>query len=168
MKIRSSVLVGLLIVTMISFAFGADIDGNWKGAAQGQMPIEQTFAFKAVDGKITGTVSDQMLGEAKITEGTLKGDDISFAVSANSQQMGQMSLSYKGKVTGADAIKLTMSLAGGAPGGGGGQGGPPGGRDQGGGPGGGGGQGGPPGGDQGSGSGGGGGMSIEMNLSRVK
>jgi hypothetical protein len=159
MKIRLLVLVGFLMLLAVSIALGADINGNWKGTAQGQMPIEQTFSFKVVDGKITGTISDQMLGEAKIAEGTLKGDDISFTVSANSQQIGQMTLSYKGKVTSADAIKLTMSVGGG----GGGQGGPPGGGDQGSGPGGGG-QGGPPGGgDQG-----GGGMSMEMTLSRVK
>jgi hypothetical protein len=76
--------------------------------------------FKVDGGRITGTMSDQFIGEAKISEGFLKGDDIAFTVAAKSEMMGEMTLKFSGKVTGADDMKLTMSFAGGGPGGGGG------------------------------------------------
>jgi hypothetical protein len=104
-------------------AFGADINGKWKGTLEaGGMTVEQNFVFKVDGGKISGTMSDQFIGEVKITEGALKGDDIAFTVSGKSEQMGEMTLKFSGKVTGADEMKLSMTFAGG-----------PGGPDQGGG-----------------------------------
>jgi hypothetical protein len=123
-----------LIVILAGAASAADINGKWKANFDGGgMAIEQTYNFKVDGGKITGTMSDPMLGEAKIASGSLKGDDIEFTVSA-SGQMGDMTLTFKGKVTGPDEIKLSMSFGGGA----GGPGGPggPGGEGPGGGPGG--------------------------------
>jgi hypothetical protein len=119
MQLRLAVFRALLALMLVGVAFGADINGKWKGTVDaGGMTIEQTFAFK-VDGEtITGTMSDQFIGEAKITAGALKGNDISFTVSGNSDQMGPMTLNFKGKVTGADEMKLTMAFSGG-PGGGG-------------------------------------------------
>jgi hypothetical protein len=122
MQLRLAVLRVLLTLMLAGVAFSADINGKWKGTVDaGGMTIEQTFAFKVDGATITGTMSDQFMGEAKITAGTLKGDDISFTVSGNSDQMGPMTLNFKGKVTGADEMKLTMSFSGGPGGGPGGQ-----------------------------------------------
>jgi hypothetical protein len=108
-----------LVLMLAGIAFSADINGKWKGNIDaGGMAIEQTFTFKVDGATITGTMSDQFIGEAKITAGALKGDDISFTVSGNSEQMGPVTLNFKGKVTGADEMKLAMSFSGG-PGGGG-------------------------------------------------
>jgi len=140
------------LLAMAASASAADINGKWKATMQGgDMQIEQNFTFQVDGEKVTGTMSDQMMGEAKITSGTLKGDDLTFTVSA-SGDMGDMTLSFKGKVTGPDEIKLTLSF-----GGRGGPGGPGGGPD--GGPGG-------PGGPGGGGPGGPGGM--ELVAKRVK
>jgi len=119
MRARIAIFGLALTLALAGAAFGADINGKWKGTVDANgMTIEQTFTFK-VDGEaITGTMSDQFIGEAKITAGTLKGDDISFTVSGNSEQMGPIALSFKGKVTGADEMKLSMTFSGG-PGGGG-------------------------------------------------
>ena len=120
MRMRLLILSSILASALVSSAFAADINGKWKGTFQGgpSGPIEQNFAFKVDGEKITGTMTDEFIGEAKITQGTLKGDDISFTVSG-SGQMGEMTLSFKGKVTSADEMQLTFSLAGmGGPGGG--------------------------------------------------
>jgi hypothetical protein len=128
MKMRVLMFGSIFMLMMICVCFSADINGKWKGTMEAgpQGAIEQIFTFKVDGGKITGTMSDPMMGEAKITEGTLKGDDISFTVTG-SGQMGEMKLSFKGKLSGADEMKLSLSFAGGGPGGGGPDGGGPGG-----------------------------------------
>lgn len=122
MKSRLTFFISTLTLLLAGSAFGADINGKWKGAVDaGGMAIEQTFTFKVDGATITGTMSDQFIGEAKITAGALKGDDISFTVSGNSEQMGPVTLNFKGKLTGADEMKLTMSFSGGPGGGPGGE-----------------------------------------------
>ena len=66
------------------------------------------FAFKVDGEKITGTMSSEMMGEQQISEGVIKGDDVSFAV-AMEGPMGAMRITYKGKVAG-DEMKLTMQF----------------------------------------------------------
>ena len=116
---------GLLTLALAGSAFAADINGKWKGTFEGGMGgggIEQNFTFKVDSGKITGTMTDQMINEGKISEGTLSGDDVAFTV-AGSGQMGEMKLLFKGKVTGPDEIKLSFSVSGMDGAGGGGAGG---------------------------------------------
>ena len=47
-----------------------------------------------------------MYGEEQITEGTVKGDDISFIVMAGG---GQFKIVYKGKIVG-DDLKFTVTV----------------------------------------------------------
>jgi hypothetical protein len=118
MQLRLAVFRLMLPLLLVGAAFSADINGKWKGTVDaGGMAIEQTFTFKVDGTAITGTMSDPFIGEAKITAGALKGDEISFTVSGNSEQMGPMTLNFKGKVTGADEMKLAISFSGGGPGG---------------------------------------------------
>lgn len=119
MRMRSLILSLMLMLALVSSALAADINSKWKGIFEGgpSGAIEQNFTFKVDGEKITGTMTDEFIGEAKITQGTLKGDDISFTVSG-SGQMGEMTLSFKGKVTSADEMHLTFSIGGmGGPGG---------------------------------------------------
>lgn len=102
MRMRLLVCAAILTLTIIGVASAADINGKWKGTLQaGDMMVEQNFTFKVDGGKITGTMSDQFIGEVKITEGALKGDDISFTVAAKAEQMGDVTLTFSGKVAGA-------------------------------------------------------------------
>jgi hypothetical protein len=113
MKMRLLVVALALVGT----AFGADINGKWKGTlSAGDMAVEQNFTFKVDGGKITGTMSDQFIGEVKITEGAVKGDDIAFTASGKTE-MGDMTFKFSGKVTGPDEMKLSMAVAGGGGGG---------------------------------------------------
>ena len=118
MKTRLLLFAAIMALTLAGTAFGADINGKWKGTLDaGGMTVEQNFTFKVDAGKITGTMSDQFIGEVKITEGALKGDDIAFTASGKSEQMGDITLKFSGKVTGADEMKLAITFAGGGPGG---------------------------------------------------
>jgi hypothetical protein len=120
-------MAGILALALAGSALAADINGKWKGTIQGGMGgdgIEQNYTFKVDGGKITGTMTDQMITDGKITEGTLSGDDVSFTVSG-SGQMGDLKLMLKGKVTGPDEIKLSLSIGGMGDGGPGGPGGGP-------------------------------------------
>jgi hypothetical protein len=67
--------------------------------------LEINFTFQVAGEKLTGTVSNTY-GQEQISEGTVKGDDISFVVNAGG---GQFKITYKGKVTGED-IKFTVGI----------------------------------------------------------
>ncbi len=109
MRIRLLALSSILILALASAALAADINGKWKATMESQMgSMEMNFAFKVDGEKITGTMSSEMMGEQQISEGVIKGDDVSFAV-AMEGPMGAMKITYKGKVAG-DEMKLTMQF----------------------------------------------------------
>jgi len=102
--IRCSVLAFLLALT----AFAADITGKWTASFETQIGTQNyTYEFKVDGGKITGTVKSN-LAQGKITEGTLKGDDITFVEMLDFQGQ-ELRIDYKGKVSG-DEMKLTRQV----------------------------------------------------------
>jgi hypothetical protein len=103
----SLVLSTVLFLAVASSALAADVSGNWKGdlkMADGNA-LETTFVFKLDGDKLTGTATN-MYGEEQITEGTVKGDDISFIVLAGG---GQFKVIYKGKIVG-DNLKFAVTV----------------------------------------------------------
>lgn len=95
---------------MILLAFGlfaADLNGKWKGDMKTPNGdnLETTFVFKVDGEKLTGSQTN-MYGEEQITEGTVKGDDVSFIVMAGG---GQFKLVYKGKVVNGE-IQMKVSI----------------------------------------------------------
>ena len=115
MRHRLSIFATAALVAAVSVAaYAADVTGKWTAQIPGRdgQTREQTFTFK-VDGEtLTGTVSGMPGGaDAEIKEGTVKGDDIAFAIVRNFQ--GQdVKLLYKGTVSGAE-IKFTQTRDGG-------------------------------------------------------
>jgi len=92
-------------------ALAADINGKWKGTAEGPNgAIERTFTFKVDGAKLTGETESQMMGKSPIENGKVEGDDITFSIKGNFQG-NEMTLAYKGKVSG-DQIKLTADFGG--------------------------------------------------------
>ncbi len=85
-------------------AMAADISGTWTASFDTQIGVQNyTYVFKVEDGKLTGTAKSQ-LGETKITEGSVKGDEVSFVENLDFQ--GQpLRIVYKGKISG-DEIKF--------------------------------------------------------------
>lgn len=98
MKRRLFVLGSFLILMLSPAAGAADLSGKWKGDLNGPdgNALEINFDFKVDGEKLTGTVANTY-GEEQITEGVVKGDDISFVILAGG---GEFKITYKGKVDG--------------------------------------------------------------------
>ena len=99
-------LIFLLAVFSLA-AFAADVTGNWKASLDtpnGAMAF--TYVLKSDGNAVTGVIQSEM-GDMKIDEGKLDGDNISFSVTV--ENMGKMT--YKGTVKG-DEMTLTMSFPG--------------------------------------------------------
>ena len=110
MRSRAFALSAVLIALLATAALAADVSGKWK--AEFKTPDGQTFEtnfdFQVSGGSLNGTVSSQM-GESKISEGTVNGDEISFVV-VRKREDNEFKMNYKGKVSG-DEMKLTISIA---------------------------------------------------------
>lgn len=115
MKLRNRGLVTGLMFVFCVVALAAGIDGKWTGQVEGpQGTMDITFVFKAEGEKLTGTYSNTF-GEAKIDEGTIKGDAVSFKV-VRELNGNKFTLAFNGKLSG-DELKLTRTFVGEAPGG---------------------------------------------------
>ena len=112
MKHRMLFLSACLVLAAISVAWAADLNGKWIAQVPGQngQTRETTFNFKVEGSKLTGTVSGRQ-GDNPISDGTVKGDEVSFTVVANFNGT-EVKLLYKGKVAG-DDLKLTRTREGG-------------------------------------------------------
>ena len=108
MKFRIVFFAASLVFALMALAYAAGVDGKWVAQVPGRegQTREQTFNFKAEGDKLTGTVSGRQ-GDNPISDGKIKGDEISFSVTA-----GQFKLLYKGKISG-DEIKFTRTREGG-------------------------------------------------------
>ena len=112
MKFRVAVLTAILVLAGLTLARAANVDGKWVAqvAGQGGQTREVTFNFKAEGSKLTGTVSGRQ-GDVPISDGTVKGDDISFTQTFEAQG-NTIKVIYTGKVSG-DEIKMTRKREGG-------------------------------------------------------
>lgn len=88
------VMCGLFTTTAL------DLNGKWKGNMKTPNgdSLEIDFNFHVDGEKLTGTVTNTY-GEEQITEGTVKGDKISFVILAGG---GQFKITYNGTVAGDD------------------------------------------------------------------
>ncbi|BCS32567.1 hypothetical protein TBR22_A17810 [Luteitalea sp. TBR-22] len=91
----------------------ADVTGKWTAQVAGRdgQTREQIFTFKVEGEKLTGTVSGMPGGsDAEIRNGSVKGDDVAFSV-VRSWQGNEVTMLYKGKVTG-NEISFTQTREG--------------------------------------------------------
>ena len=109
--IKRQFLPALLAILLLAAgpAFTAEVTGTWTAAIDTQIGVQNyTYTFKVEDGKLTGTAKSQF-GETQITEGSVKGDDITFVENLDFQ--GQpLRIVYKGKLAG-DEIKFNRQVA---------------------------------------------------------
>jgi hypothetical protein len=97
MKTARLVIVAIAAITLV---FGADVDGTWKATFQtpdGQTR-ENTITLKADGDKLTGTIASR-IGESKLQNGTIKGDEVAFTAVRNFGG-NDITFNYKGKITG--------------------------------------------------------------------
>lgn len=98
-------------LALATSAFAADATGKWTAQVRGRdgQTRETTFNLTAAGETLTGTVSGRN-GDNPISDGTVKGDDLSFAVKVNFGG-NDLKLLYKGKLAG-DEIKFTRTREG--------------------------------------------------------
>jgi hypothetical protein len=108
MKLRNVVGLGIVIAGMAVSAFAQDISGQWTATFSTQIGEQHyTYTFKADGEKLTGTAKNDN-GTTEITNGTIKGDDVSFVENLN--MMGNtIAITYTGKISG-DEIKFTRKV----------------------------------------------------------
>ena len=95
-----------VLLTLAARLFAADLNGKWTGnlkAPNGN--LDTALVFKVDGEKLTGTVTN-MYGEEQITDGIVKGDEVSFVIIAGG---GQFKLIYKGKVE-TDQIRFKVTV----------------------------------------------------------
>ncbi len=99
---RVLLLVSVALVCLIP-AFAADISGKWIAAIQtGIGEMNYTFEFKVEGEKLTGKAVMSMGGnssESALTEGSVKGDEISFVETLKVQGQ-ELRVEYTGKISG--------------------------------------------------------------------
>jgi hypothetical protein len=103
MKLTRVLLVVSVAFLCLTPAFAADITGKWTTAIQtGIGVMNYTFEFKVDGEKLTGKALMSMDGgssESALTEGSVKGDEISFVETLKVQGQELRSV-YTGKVSG--------------------------------------------------------------------
>ena len=115
MKLRLSVPMAVLAAALVSTlplqAADAAVAGKWTAQVPGRdgQTRDVTFNFKTAGDKLTGTMSGRQ-GDVEITDGKVKGDEVSFNVKM-SFQGNEMKMVYKGKLSG-DELKLTRTREG--------------------------------------------------------
>jgi len=120
MKFRILALAVIVFGLALATAVAADVAGKWISERPGRgggEPMITTYNFKVEGTTLTGTVSSPMGGENPISDGKIEGDNISFSQKI-AMQGNEMTLKYKGTVSG-DEMKLNLEIEGmGGPGGG--------------------------------------------------
>lgn len=109
---RRNLVFSILLVAVFSVAlFAADFNGTWTAAIESQVGVQNyTFTFKVEGEKLTGKAKSEFaMAETEITEGVVKGDDISFVENLVYDGM-PLKIVYKGKIAG-EEIKFTRNVA---------------------------------------------------------
>jgi hypothetical protein len=111
MTTRKLIFAIVLITAFCVAALAADFSGTWKAAIESQVGVQNyTFTFKVEGEKLTGKAKSEFaMAETEITEGIVKGDDISFVENLMYDGM-PLKIVYKGKISG-DEIKFSRNVA---------------------------------------------------------
>jgi hypothetical protein len=97
---KAAIMAMLTGLAITLFSFITDISGHWTGKVNDQ--FEVAFDFKQDGETLTGSTKGPDGNEIKLSDGTIKGDDIAF----NMPMMGDVA-KVTGKVKG-DVITLTF------------------------------------------------------------
>jgi hypothetical protein len=97
-----------LVLLAVCPLLAQSVAGTWTASFDTQIGVQNyTYTFQVGNGKLTGTAKSQF-GETKISEGVVKGDEISFVENLDFQGQA-LKITYKGKVSG-DEIKFTRQV----------------------------------------------------------
>jgi hypothetical protein len=106
---RSLLFAPVVWMVFGAAAFAADIAGKWTASFDTQIGQQNyTYTFKVDGAALTGTAESSQFGKVEITEGAVKGDEISF-VENMSFEGNAVRVEYKGRISG-DEIKFTRKV----------------------------------------------------------
>ena len=108
---RYVVFVAVVVATIWSVGLrAADPSGRWSATFMTQVGEQvYTYEFIVKGTTLTGTAKGSHTGEAKISDGKVDGDTITFV--ENTTYMGMpLAFNYTGKMTSADQIELSRTL----------------------------------------------------------
>jgi len=101
-------LMGAALTVLLLVPALADVTGKWTAAIDTQIGVQNyTYDFKVDGEKLTGRATSQF-GDTAITEGSVKGDAISFVENLDFQGQA-LRITYTGKISG-DEIKFTRKV----------------------------------------------------------
>jgi opacity protein-like surface antigen len=101
-------LLGAALAVLLMVPLWADVTGKWTAAIDTQIGTQNyTYDFKVDGDRLTGRAKSQF-GDTAITEGTVKGDEISFVENLDFQGQA-LRIAYSGKVAG-EEIKFTRKV----------------------------------------------------------
>ena len=110
MRIAKAAALLICALGLAVAGYAADITGTWTATFNTQVGEQRyTYTFKVDGEKLTGHAKSN-LGEGDISDGVVKGDDVSFVEHLNYQGQA-LAITYKGKING-DEIKFTRDVAG--------------------------------------------------------
>ena len=106
----SMLLIAAFCVAAVAAA-PADFNGTWTAAIDTQVGVQNyTFTFKVTGEKLTGKAKSAFaMTDTEITEGVVKGEDITFVENLIYEGM-PLKIVYKGKISG-DEIKFSRNMA---------------------------------------------------------
>jgi hypothetical protein len=114
------VMLSVLLLGISGAALAADLDGKWTAEVEGRRgTVTQTLILKTSGSELTGSFDGGRGNAMDISDGKIDGNNVSFKVvrEFNGNQVTQQ---YKGTVSDAGELDLSVSMGGGARGGGGG------------------------------------------------
>jgi hypothetical protein len=114
MTIPKTVFAASLILVLVAAGLAQqkpNFNGTWTAAIETQLGVQNyTYTFKVEGEKMTGKAKSAFANaETDITEGVVKGDEISFVENLTYEGM-PLRITYKGKISG-DEIKFTRNVA---------------------------------------------------------
>jgi len=120
---KKLILPAVLLLGISGAALAADLDGKWTAEVEGRRgTVTQTLVLKTSGNELTGSFDGGRGRAMDISDGTIDGNKVSFKVirEFNGNQFTQQ---YKGTLSDAGELNLSVSRGGGARRGGGGGGG---------------------------------------------
>jgi major membrane immunogen (membrane-anchored lipoprotein) len=109
MTIRRFAVCALFVLAAVgAAAFAAGVAGKWTASIDTQVGVQNyTYDFTVDGEKLTGAAKSQF-SESQITEGVVKGDEISFVENLKYEDQ-TLRVVYKGKIAG-DEIKFNRQV----------------------------------------------------------
>lgn len=112
MRLRTVLSAALMLLMATAFALAADVSGKWTGEVEGRNGQKRpvNFTLKADGDKLTGMMMGFQGRENPISDGKIKGNDLSWTVT-NETPNGTMKMSYTATLSG-DELKVKLQREG--------------------------------------------------------